>query len=95
MIHLSNRKTETASQQTVIYILLHNSCEQSTKHTMRRMEASSTYCALAPEDVSLLFSDDVLKSTPPNPILGAGADDTDAEVDNKEPSVSPPPPRVV
>lgn len=58
------------------------------------MLVSKTYCALAP-DVSLLFSEEVLKSTPPKPILGAGAADTVVEVDNREPSVNPPPPRVV
>lgn len=50
-----------------------------------------TYCALAPEDVSLLFSEEVLKSTPPSPILGAGATGAAVEVVNSEPRVSPPP----
>lgn len=59
------------------------------------MLVSKTYCALAPDDVSLLFSEEVLKSTPPRPILGTGADDTVVEVAKREPSVNPPPPRVV
>lgn len=56
-----------------------------------------TYCALAPEDVSLLFSEEVLKSTPPRPILGAAAGTVDAvDVASREPNVNPPaPPRVV
>ena len=54
-----------------------------------------TYCALVPDDVSLLFSEEVLKSTPPKPRLGAGAADTAVEVANREPNVKPPPPRVV
>lgn len=54
-----------------------------------------TYCALVPHDVSLLFSEEVLKSTPPKPILGAGAAGTAVEVANREPNVKPPPPRVV
>lgn len=46
--------------------------------------------------MSLLFSEEVLKSTPPRPILGAGAVDAAVEVPSKEPNVSPPPaPRVV
>lgn len=53
---------------------------------------SGTYCALAPDDVSLLFSEEVLKSTPPRPILGAGATDTDVEGASREPNVNPPPP---
>lgn len=54
------------------------------------------YCALAPDDVLLLFSEEVLKSTPPRPILGAGAADTaDVEVD-REPNINPlPAPREV
>lgn len=60
------------------------------------MLLSRTYCALTPDDVSLLFSEEVLKSTPPSPILGAGAADTAVEVANRELNVSPPPPpRVV
>lgn len=58
------------------------------------MMAVRSYCALAPDDASLLFSDEVLKSTPPSPILGAGAVDAAVEVANKEPNVNPPPPRV-
>lgn len=56
-----------------------------------------TYCAFAPDDVSLLFSEEVLKSTPPKPILGAGAAGAAVEVANREPNVKPPPtpPRVV
>lgn len=50
-----------------------------------------TYCALTPDDVSLLFSEEVLKSTPPSPILGAGAVDTAVEVAKREPKVNPPP----
>lgn len=50
-----------------------------------------TYCALFPDDVSLLFSEEVLKSTPPSPILGAGAADTAVEVAKREPKVKPPP----
>lgn len=61
-----------------------------------RILISSTYCALAPDDVSLLLSEEVLKSTPPRPILGAGAADTAVEAANREPNVNPPPPpRVV
>lgn len=57
---------------------------------------SRTYCALAPDDVSLLFSEEVLKSTPPRPILGAGAADDAVEVASREPNDNPPPaPRVV
>lgn len=60
------------------------------------MLVSMTYCALAPDDVSLLLSEEVLKSTPPRPTLGAGADDTAVEDANREPNVNPPPPpRVV
>lgn len=51
---------------------------------------------MVPDDVSLLLSEEVLKSTPPRPILGAGAADTAVEVANSEPNVNPPPPpRVV
>lgn len=57
-----------------------------------RILVSRTYCALAPDDVSLLFSEEVLKSTPPRPTLGAGAADTAVEVANSEPNVNPPPP---
>lgn len=50
---------------------------------------------MAPE-VSLLLSEEVLKSTPPRPILGAGAADTAVEAANREPKVNPlPSPRVV
>lgn len=57
---------------------------------------SRTYCALAPDDVSLLFSEEVLKSTPPRPILGAGAADDAVEVASREQNDNPPPaPRVV
>lgn len=52
-------------------------------------------CALAPDDASLLFSEDVLKSTPPRPILGAAATVGAADV-SREPKFNPPaPPRVV
>lgn len=55
-----------------------------------------TYCALAPDDVSLLLSEEVLKSTPPRPTLGAGATDDAADVAKSEPKVNPaPPPRLV
>lgn len=51
---------------------------------------------MAPDDVSLLLSEEVLKSTPPRPILGAGAADVAVEVAKREPNVNPPPPpRVV
>lgn len=54
-----------------------------------------TYSALVPDDVSLLFSEDVLKSTPPSPILGAGAVVAAVEVAKREPKFKPPPaPRV-
>lgn len=46
---------------------------------------------MAPEDALLLLSEEVLKSTPPRPILMAGAEDT-AEVAKREPKVNPPPP---
>ncbi len=60
------------------------------------MSVSRTYCALAPDDVLLLFSEEALKSTPPKPILGAGAADTAVGAANREPNVNPPPPpRVV
>lgn len=53
-------------------------------------------CALVPDEASLLFSEEVLKSTPPRPILGAGAADAAVEVPDKEPKVSiVPPPRAV
>lgn len=55
-----------------------------------------TYSALVPDDVSLLFSEDVLKSIPPSPILGAGAVVAAVEVAKREPKFKPPPaPRVV
>lgn len=54
-----------------------------------------TYCALAPEVMSCLFSDEVLKSTPPRPILETGVAEAAVEVVRSEPSVSPPPPRVL
>lgn len=55
-----------------------------------------TYSALVPDDVSLLFSEDVLKSTPPSPTLGAGAVVAALEVARREPKFKPPPaPRVV
>lgn len=55
-----------------------------------------TYSALVPEDASLLFSEDVLKSTPPSPILGAGAVVAAVEVAKREPKFKPPAaPRVV
>lgn len=65
--------------------------------TLKHRTKTRTYCALAPDDVSLLLSDDVLKSTPPRPMLGAaGATDDAVDVDNREPNVNPPaPPRVV
>lgn len=50
---------------------------------------------MVPDDVSLLLSEEVLKSTPPKPTLGAGATDTAVEVDSREPNVRPAPPRVV
>lgn len=61
------------------------------------MFMNSTHCAVAPDDVSLLFSDEVLKSTPPRPTLGAGAADTAVGAVSREPSINPPapPPRVV
>lgn len=59
------------------------------------MLVNMTYCALAPDDVLLLFSEEVLKSTPPKPTLGAGAVDTAVEVAKREPNVNPPPPRAV
>lgn len=61
------------------------------------MLVSRPYCALAPDDVSLLFSEEVLKSTPPRPILGAGAAaDAAVEVASRELNDNPPPaPRVV
>ena len=40
----------------------------------------------------LLFSDEVLKSTPPRPMLGAGAAGAAVDVANTEPRVRPPPP---
>lgn len=55
------------------------------------MLVSRTYFALAPDDVSLLFSEDVLKSTPPRPRLGAGATANAVEEANREPNVNPPP----
>lgn len=55
------------------------------------MLVSRTYCALAPDDVSLLLSEEVLKSTPPRPILGAGATDTAVGAAKREPKVNPPP----
>lgn len=46
--------------------------------------------------MSLLFSDDVLKSTPPKPRLGAGAAGAAVEGAKRELNVNPPPPpRVV
>lgn len=55
-----------------------------------------TYSALVPEDVSLLFSEDVLKSTPPSPILGAGAVVAAVAGAKREPKFIPPTaPRVV
>lgn len=56
---------------------------------------SRTYFALAPDDGSLLLSEEVVKSTPPRPILGAGAADMAVDEANRDPSVNPPPPRVV
>lgn len=53
---------------------------------------SITYWALAPDEVSLFFSEEALKSTPPKPILGAGAAVAAVEVLNKELNVNPPPP---
>lgn len=53
-------------------------------------------CALAPDDASLLFSEEVLKSTPPRPILGAAATVDAVDVASREPKVNPPaPPRVL
>lgn len=50
---------------------------------------------MVPDEASLLLSEEVLKSTPPRPILGAGAADAAVEVANSDPKVSPvPPPRV-
>lgn len=50
-----------------------------------------TYSALVPDDVSLLFSEDVLKSIPPSPILGAGAVVAAVEVAKRVPKLKPPP----
>lgn len=49
------------------------------------------YSTLAPDDVSFLFSEDVLKSTPPSPILGAGAVVAAADVAKRVPNFNPPP----
>lgn len=59
-------------------------------------QKTGTYWALAPDEASLLFSEEVLKSTPPRPILGAAAAAVDAvDVASREPNVNPPvPPRV-
>lgn len=57
-----------------------------------------TYSALVPVDVSFLFSEEVQKSTPPSPMLGAGAvaAAAAAEVAKRVPKFKPPPaPRVV
>lgn len=54
------------------------------------------YSALVPDDVSFLFSEEVLKSTPPSPILGAGTVVGAAELAKRVPKFKPPPaPRVV
>lgn len=47
----------------------------------------------APDDLSLFFSDEELKSTPPKPTLGAGATGAVAAVEDesKPPKVRPPP----
>lgn len=60
------------------------------------MLTQKTYCAFAPDDESLLFSEEVLKSTPPRPTLGARAAETVVDGANREPNVNPaPPPSVV
>lgn len=62
-------------------------------HVVRVIKA---YSALVPDDVSVLFSEEVLKSTPPSPILGAGAIMGAVEVAKSVPKFKPPPaPRVV
>lgn len=54
------------------------------------------YSALVPDDVSFLLSEEVLKSTPPSPTLGAGAVVGAVEVAKRVPKFKPPPaPRVV
>lgn len=52
----------------------------------------TTHCGLAPEDLSLFFSEEVLKSTPPKPRLATGAAVVVvAAEDAKAPKVKPPP----
>lgn len=62
-------------------------------HWSRRLSVSGTHCGLAPDDLSLFFSEEVLKSTPPSPRLGAV--EIAVEVETREPNVNPPEPRVV
>lgn len=50
---------------------------------------------MVPDDVALLFSEEALKSTPPRPMLGAGAADAAVEEAKRDPKVNPTPPRVV
>lgn len=60
------------------------------------MQVFKAYSALVPDDVSFLFSEEVLKSTPPSPTLGAGAVVGAVELAKKVPKFKPPPaPRVV
>lgn len=78
------------SQRIVIHIFL-----LAVTFKLEYPTQTGTYCALAPDDASLLFSEDVLKSTPPRPILGAAATVGATDV-SREPKFNPPaPPRVV